>query len=96
MTTPGKMSFEERERRALAIYEAKIRPLISPADERKFVMIDVLSEDYEIGENPIDTGRTLRTRRPEGIINTIQGHHLRVMKFRVPRHKIVRESQAQQ
>jgi len=96
MTTSGKMSFEERESRALAIYEAKIRPLISPADERKFVMIDVLSEDYEIGENPIDTARTLRARRPEGVINAIQGHHLRVMKFRVPRHTIIRASKAQQ
>ena len=95
MTTPDKMSFEERERRALAIYEAKIRPLIGPADERKFVMIDVVSGDYEIGENPIDTARTLRTRRPEGVIDTIQGHHLRVVKLRVPRHTIIRASKAQ-
>ena len=96
MTMPDKMPFEERERRALEIYESKIRPLIGPSDERKFVMIDVLSEDYEIGENPIDTARTLRTRRPEGVINAIQGHHLRVMKVRVPRHTIIRASKAQQ
>ena len=91
MTTPGKMSFEERERRALAIYEAKVRPLMGPADEGKFVRIDVLSGDYEIGESSVDTGRALRARRPDAIMHTMRDHRSYVRRFRSPR-VIVRKS----
>ena len=95
MTAPGKMSFEERERRALAIYESKIRPLMSPADEGKFVRIDVLSGDYEIGESSVETGRTLRARRPDAIMHTIRNHHSYVKRFLSPRHIVDRTKAAQ-
>ena len=85
MTTPGKMSFEERERRALEIYEAKIRPLMGPADDGKFVRIDVISGDYEIGESSVDTGRALRARRPDAVMHTICDHRSYVRRFRSPR-----------
>ncbi len=86
MTTPGKMSFEERERRALEIYEAKIRPMMGPADEGKFVRIDILSGDCEIGESSVETGRALHARRPDGIMHTIRDHHSYVIRFRA-RHR---------
>ena len=95
MTTPGKMSFEERERRALEIYNSKIRPLLKPADEGKFVRIDILSGDYEIGESSVDTGRALRARRPEAIMHTIRNNHSYVKRFRSPR-RIVRRTKAAQ
>ena len=91
MTTPGKMSFEERERRALAIYEAKIRSLMGPADASKFVRIDVLSGDYEIGESSVDTGRALRARRPDAVMHTLRNHHSYVKRFLSPR-RIVRRT----
>ena len=90
MTTPGKMSFEERERRALEIYNSKIRPLLKPADESKFVRIDILSGDYEIGESSVDTGRALHARRPDAIMHTIRDHHSYVIRFRA-RHRSVRQ-----
>ena len=86
MTTPGKMSFEERERRALEIYNSRIRPLLKPADEGKFVRIDILSGDYEIGESSVDTGRALRARRPDAIMHTIRDHRSYVKRFRSPRY----------
>ncbi len=95
MTAPGKMSFEERERRAQAIYDSSIRHLIGPGDTRKYVMIDVLSGDYEIGENSIETGHKLRARRPGGVISTFQNHCPRVIKIRSPR-RITRVSKTQQ
>ena len=79
------MSFEERERRALEIYNSKIRPLLKPADEGKFVRIDILSGDYEIGESSVDTGRALRARRPDAIMHTIRDHRSYVKRFRSPR-----------
>ncbi len=85
MTASGQMSFEERERRAFEIYESKIRPLMGPADDGKFVRIDVISGDYEIGESSVDTGRALRARRPDAIMHTISDHRSYVRRFRKPR-----------
>ena len=85
MITPGKMSFEERERRALEIYNSKIRPLLKPADEGKFIRIDILSGDYEIGESSVDTGQALHARRPDAIMHTIRDHRSYVKRFRSPR-----------
>ncbi len=85
MTTPSGMSYEERESRAQAIYDANIRHLIGPGEAHKFVKIDVLSGDYEIGENSATAGRILRTRRPGAFIHTMQNHRSRVIKVRGPR-----------
>lgn len=82
MTASEQMSFEERERRALAIYESKIRPLMGPADDGKFVRIDVLSGDYEIGESSVQTGNALHARRPDAVMHTIRNHHSYVIRFR--------------
>jgi hypothetical protein len=82
MTAPGKMSFEERERCALKIYNSRIRPLLKPADGGKFIRIDVLSGDYEIGESSVDTGRALRARQPNAIMHTICDHRSYVKRFR--------------
>ena len=95
MTASGQMSFEERERRALEIYETKIRPLMGPADDGKFVRIDVISGDYEIGESSVDTGRALRARRPDAVMHTIRDHHSYVRRFRGPRYISRRISTAQ-
>ena len=95
MTEHSKMSFEERERRAQAIYDSSIRHLIGPDDTRKFVKIDVLSGDYEIGENSATAGRKLRERRPGSVITTFQNHCPRVIKIRSPR-RFVRMSEAQE
>ena len=95
MSTPSGMPYEERERRAQAIYDSSIRHLIGPDDTRKFVKIDVLSGDYEIGEHSIETGHKLRARRPGSVIGTFQNHCPRVIKIRSPR-RITRVSKAQE
>jgi len=82
MTMPDKMPFEERERRAFEIYEAKIRPRMEPGDDGKFVRIDVISGDYEIGESSVDTGNALHARRPDAVMHTIRDHHSYVIRFR--------------
>ena len=93
MTTRPKMSYEEQKRRGEAIYEAKIRPLISPDDERKFVLVDVTSGDYEIAERSAEARVKLRKRRPGAVIHTMHGHRTHVMRFRSPR-RIVRGTEA--
>ena len=80
------MPYEEQKKRGEAIYDAKIRHLISEADEDKCVNIDVLSGDYEINENSATAGRILRERRPDAVIHTIHRHRTYVGRLRSPRY----------
>ena len=85
MTTPGKMTYEEKKQRGEAIYAAEIRQHIGPEDEKKYVQIDVISGDYEVDENSIAAGRRLRARRPDAVIHTMINHRTRVIKALSPR-----------
>ena len=83
---PGiEIPYAEQERRAHVIYEAKIRSLISDEDVDKHVMIDILSGDYEIGENQATTMRLLRERRPDAVMHHIHRHKSYVGRLRSPR-----------
>ena len=46
-----KLRYQEKKRLAEEIYETRIRHLIGPEDEDKYVKIDVTTGDYEIHEN---------------------------------------------
>ncbi len=64
----------EQKHRAHAIYNAQIRHLIAPANQDKYVMIDILTGDYEIGENRATLIRLLRNRHPDAVMHTIHNH----------------------
>ena len=66
--------YAEQQRRAHEIYDVKIRPLLAPADEDKYVMIDILTGDYEIGENRAVLIQALRERRPDAVMHCIHRH----------------------
>ena len=74
MTTREKMPYEEQERLGEAIYDTRIRRRIAQEDEDKYVLVDVLTGDYEIHENPAIAGRKLRARRPDAIIHAMRRH----------------------
>ena len=93
MTERKTMSYEEQKRRGEAIYDAQIRHLIAPEDEGKFVLVDVLTGDYEIADRSADARVKLRHRRPDAVIHTMRGHRTHVMQFRSPR-RIVRGTEA--
>lgn len=79
------MSYDEQKKRGEEIYNAKIRHLISDVDADKYVMVDVLSGDYEINENSATAGFTLRERRPDAIIHGMRNHETYVGRLRSPR-----------
>ncbi|MDE2785884.1 MAG: hypothetical protein OXL37_04405 [Chloroflexota bacterium] len=82
---PGvEIPYAEQERRAHVIYEAKIRPKMTPSDEDKYVLIDILTGDYEIGENEAVLTRLLRERRPEAVMHCIHRHQSRFGRVRSP------------
>jgi hypothetical protein len=79
-----KLRYDEKKRLAEEIYEARIRHLIAPEDEDKYVKIDVLTGEYEIHENSATAGRKLRTRCPNAVIHTMHRHKTHVIRLRGP------------
>ncbi len=79
------MSYEEQKKRGEEIYNAQIRHLIADADADKFVMVDVLSGDYEVDESSTKAGLILRERRPDAVIHGMRNHETYVGRLRSPR-----------
>ena len=69
--------YSERQRRAHAIYDAEIRASLTSDDEDKYVLIDIISGDYEMGENEAALTRLLRERRPDAVMHCIHHHQSR-------------------
>ena len=85
LSEDGKMRrYEEKKRKAEEIYESRIRNLIGPEDEDKYVKIDVLTGDYEIHENSATAAINLRKRRPDAVIHTMHQHKTRVIRLLSP------------
>jgi len=50
------------------IYRERIREIVWPEQEGKFLVMDIDSGDYEIDEKDIRASLRLHERRPEGIL----------------------------
>lgn len=57
---------EEGHRRSRDIYTRVVKPKLKREDDWKFVVIDILSEDYEMDVNAMAASDRLRLRRPNG------------------------------
>ncbi len=55
------------ESRGEAIYRERIRHLVEPHEKGKFVVIEIYSGDYEIGERDADATKRLLNRHPGGV-----------------------------
>ncbi len=58
---------DEVAKRGEAIYQEQIKPLVDPHYVGKFLVIDVETGDYEIGERMTVASKKLRERRPEAV-----------------------------
>lgn len=58
-------SKEEFARRGEEIYERKIRSLVEPKHNGKFIIIDIETEAYEVDNNELAAGDRLRERVPD-------------------------------
>ena len=87
MTTPSKnrMPYAEQKQRGEAIYNAQIRPRITPEDAAKFVLVDVLSGDYEVDDRSARATIRLRARRPDAVIHKMRNHKTYVGRLRSPK-----------
>jgi len=61
-STKRRYSKEEFARRGDALVESKVRPSLTPADEDKFVAIDIESGEYELDSNEMKAAARLRKR----------------------------------
>lgn len=58
---------DELTNRGLAIYE-KLKPVLEPEYDRKFVAIHVETEDYEVASSTGNAMRAIRKRHAEGFL----------------------------
>jgi hypothetical protein len=58
-------SKEETARRGREIYARVVRPTLTEADVGKFVVVDIESEDFELGTDILTTAHRLFERRPD-------------------------------
>jgi hypothetical protein len=80
-------SQEELARRGDALVESKVRPNLTPADEDKFVAVDIETGEYELDKNEMKAVDRLRRRLADpqiwlvhvtlGYLHRFGGHGLR-------------------
>jgi hypothetical protein len=64
----ARYSREEFARRGDEIYERSVLPHVRTGDEGKFVAIDIVSGDHEIGSDELVASDRLRSRHPNAQI----------------------------
>ena len=63
----GKYSIEEVCGRGERIYEERIKALVEPQENGRFIVIDIESGDYEIADLMSDASHCLKERRPDSV-----------------------------
>ncbi len=56
---------EEVAERGKALYEQNIQAQVKEGNLGKYLVIDVVTGDYEMGENHLDTAKRARAKRPD-------------------------------
>lgn len=59
---------EEIARRGNEIYQRNIRSQVMPQHKGQFLILDILSGDYEIDADDMSAEERLRARRPDGVL----------------------------
>ena len=63
----GKYSIEEVCGRGKRIYEDRIKALVEPQENGRFIVIDIESGDYEIDADSLAAEDRLQARRPDAV-----------------------------
>jgi hypothetical protein len=59
---------DEISRRGREIYERRVRPELSPADEGRHVVVDVVTGDYAVADSALSAAKTALARRPHAVL----------------------------
>ena len=63
----GRYSIEEVCGRGERIYEERIKSLVEPQENGRFIVIDIESGDYEIADDSLVAEDRLQERRPDAV-----------------------------
>ena len=66
LTTMTDEEHEALTNRGLAIYDEKLKPILEPEFDKKYVAIHVDTEDYAVADSSGDAMRAMRKRHMEG------------------------------
>jgi len=69
------MTPHEIEQRGEAIYATKIKPQLSDRDHGKFVVIDVVTGEYEIAQRDIVASKAILARYPNAVLYGLRVGH---------------------
>ena len=67
-----KYSYEEVRDRGKKIYEERIKGLVEPDKNGKFIVIDINSGDFEVDAKILVASRRLRERRPDSVLYRVK------------------------
>ncbi len=68
LTTMTDEEHEVLSNQGLAIYDEKLKAILEPEFDKKYVAIHVDTEDYVVADSSGDAMRAIRKRRPEGFL----------------------------
>ena len=71
----AKYSPEEVASRGEEIYQQRIRPLVEDANQGKFVIIDIETENYELDESDARATQRALAKRPSAVLYGIRIGH---------------------
>ena len=81
MTTYRDYTDEEIERRGEAIYAERIRSLVEEAHRGEYVVINIESGEWEMGDDVLKLSRALHAKHPEGALYTLRVGHDYVVRL---------------
>ena len=61
------MTDDEIVRRGQDIYDRKLKPMLEPAENGRYVVISVESDDYVVADTPTEAGAVMRHRHPDEV-----------------------------
>ena len=79
------MQRSEIGKKAQELYDTVIRPQVESGNVGRYLMIDVISGDYEVGDEYLHLGDSLRARHPEPELFLMRIRHQAVGYMRSPR-----------
>lgn len=81
---PMELSPEEFARRAQELYDRQLKPLLEPAQNGRYAVINPENGDYAVGDTTTEAGAIMRRRYPEQLFYEVRIGHRYVSQWSTP------------
>ena len=72
MSAARTMASAEIADRARELYDRRLKSRVEAGNIGRYIVIDIGSEDFEIGDDFLAPTKAVRSRHPEGLLHTIR------------------------